>query len=92
MGCAAVTAFSAAALYRRLTAARLSQQLSVLPPAERDAALQPFSGTDQKVLDILAAHTAIALKNADLYEKATVDVLTRVSVRRLFFQKLEAQL
>ena len=50
---------------------------------------QPFSGTDQKVLDILAAHTAIALKNADLYEKATVDVLTRVSVRRLFFQKLE---
>ncbi len=47
-----------------------------------------FSGTDQKVLDILAAHCAIALKNAELYEKATVDVLTKVFVRRYFFQKL----
>ncbi|MBI3725638.1 diguanylate cyclase [bacterium] len=48
-----------------------------------------FSGTDQKVLDILASHTAIALNNAELYERATVDVLTRVFVRRYFFQKLE---
>jgi diguanylate cyclase (GGDEF)-like protein len=48
-----------------------------------------FSGTDQKVLDILAAHCAIALKNAELYERATVDVLTKVFVRRYFFQKLE---
>ena len=51
-----------------------------------------FSGTDQKVLDILAAHAAIALKNAELYEKATVDVLTRVFVRRYFFQKLVDEL
>jgi diguanylate cyclase (GGDEF)-like protein len=62
--------------------------LGALSVADKNSG-QPFSGTDQKVLDILAAHTAIALKNADLYEKATVDVLTRVSVRRLFFQKLE---
>ncbi|MEZ0230587.1 MAG: diguanylate cyclase [Planctomycetota bacterium] len=51
-----------------------------------------FSGTDQKVLDILAAHCAIALKNAELYEKATVDVLTKVFVRRYFFQKLVDEL
>ncbi len=52
----------------------------------------PFSGTDQKVLDILAAHAAIALKNAELYERATVDVLTRVFVRRYFFLKLADEL
>jgi diguanylate cyclase (GGDEF)-like protein len=50
-----------------------------------------FSGNDQELLSILASQTGIALSNADLYEKATVDVLTRVYVRRYFFQKLEEE-
>jgi diguanylate cyclase (GGDEF)-like protein len=48
-----------------------------------------FSGNDQKILDILAGQLAIALKNAELYEKATVDGLTRVYLRRYFEQQLK---
>lgn len=51
-----------------------------------------FSGNDQKILDILAGQLAIALKNADLYEKATVDSLTRVYLRRFFEQQLGEKL
>ncbi|MCA8924391.1 MAG: diguanylate cyclase [Planctomycetes bacterium] len=51
-----------------------------------------FSGNDQKILDILAGQLAIALKNAELYEKATVDGLTRVYLRRFFEQRLDEQL
>ena len=47
-----------------------------------------FSGNDQKILDILAGQLAIALKNAELYEKATVDGLTKVYLRRYFEQQL----
>ena len=51
-----------------------------------------FSGNDQKILDILAGQLAIALKNAELYEKATVDSLTKVYLRRYFEQTLEDRL
>ena len=51
-----------------------------------------FSGNDQKILDILAGQLAIALKNAELYEKATVDSLTKVYLRRYFEQTLEERL
>jgi diguanylate cyclase (GGDEF)-like protein len=48
-----------------------------------------FSGNDQKILDILAGQLAVTLKNAELYEKATVDALTRVYLRRYFEQQLQ---
>jgi len=51
-----------------------------------------FSGHDEKVLSILAGQVAITLKNADLYEKATVDSLTKVYVRRFFFLRLEEEM
>jgi len=51
-----------------------------------------FSGNDQKILDILAGQLATMLRNADLYEKATVDLLTRVYLRRYFEQKLDEDL
>jgi diguanylate cyclase (GGDEF)-like protein len=51
-----------------------------------------FSGNDQKILSILAGQVAITIKNADLYEKATVDSLTKVYVRRFFDLKLEEEM
>lgn len=50
---------------------------------------QPFDVDDRESLMILANQFGIALHNADLYEKATVDVLTRVYVRRYLFQRME---
>jgi diguanylate cyclase (GGDEF)-like protein len=49
----------------------------------------PFSGNDQEILQILASQTGIALANAELYEKATIDTLTKVFVRRHFMQRLD---
>jgi len=49
----------------------------------------PFSGNDQEMAQILASQTGIALANAELYEKATVDNLTKVFVRRYFMQRLD---
>ncbi|MEK7485824.1 MAG: diguanylate cyclase [Planctomycetota bacterium] len=48
-----------------------------------------FTESDLEHLQILASQTGISFKNADLYEKATVDVLTRIYVRQYFFIKLE---
>jgi len=48
-----------------------------------------YSGNDREVLQILASQTGIALANAELYEKATIDPLTGLYVRRHFFQRLE---
>ncbi|RME73428.1 MAG: sensor domain-containing diguanylate cyclase, partial [Planctomycetota bacterium] len=48
-----------------------------------------FHGNDQELLQILASQAGAALTNAELYEKATVDTLTRVYVRRHFMQQLE---
>ena len=51
-----------------------------------------LTGGDAKIMEVLAGQLAIALKNADLYEKATVDGLTKVYLRRYFEQQLEAKL
>ena len=51
-----------------------------------------FSSTDLKVLQVLVAQIGIALTNARLYEKATVDSLTRLYVRRFFFDRLKDEL
>ncbi len=52
----------------------------------------PFSGNDQEMAMILASQTGIALANAELYEKAKVDTLTKVFVRRYFTQRLDVQI
>ncbi len=52
----------------------------------------PLSGNDLEMLQILAAQAGIALANAELYEKATIDTLTRVFVRRHFSQRLEVMI
>ncbi|RME75207.1 MAG: sensor domain-containing diguanylate cyclase, partial [Planctomycetota bacterium] len=51
-----------------------------------------FTHEDQDLLSILANQVGIALANAELYEQATVDSLTKVFVRRYFFQKLEKEI
>jgi diguanylate cyclase (GGDEF)-like protein len=51
-----------------------------------------FSGNDLKILEILAGQLDTSLNNADLYEKATVDSLTKVYLRRYFEQKLDDDL
>lgn len=50
-----------------------------------------FTRNDQELLTILGLQAGIALANASLYEKATVDTLTRLYVRRHFFQSLAEQ-
>lgn len=66
--------------------------ITVTDKSETKSMARTFSGNDQKILDILAGQLAIALKNAELYEKATVDSLTKVYLRRHFEQKLEENL
>lgn len=48
-----------------------------------------FTKEDLEFLSILASQTGIALTNAELYEKATVDSLTRLYVRQYFNGKIE---
>lgn len=48
-----------------------------------------FTKEDLEFLSILASQTGIALTNAELYEKATIDVLTRLYVRQYFDGKIE---
>lgn len=66
--------------------------ITVTDKSETKSMARTFSGNDQKILDILAGQLAIALKNAELYEKATVDGLTKVYLRRHFEQRLEENL
>ncbi len=51
-----------------------------------------FTHNDLKILQILVAQIGNALTNARLYEKATVDSLTRLYVRRYFFEHLKEEL
>lgn len=53
---------------------------------------EAFSGSDQKVLSILAGQIAITLKNADLYEKATIDAKTKVYRLEFFQMRLEEEM
>lgn len=48
-----------------------------------------FTQSDLEHLQILASQAGISLKNAELYEKATIDSLTKIYVRQYFFNKLE---
>ncbi len=48
-----------------------------------------FNERDLQLLSILASQIGIAMTNAELYERATVDSLTQTYVRRYFFQKLD---
>lgn len=50
-----------------------------------------FNNDDREILMILANQVGVSLANADLYERATVDSLTRLYVRRFFFLKLEEE-
>lgn len=51
-----------------------------------------FTKDDREILLILANQLGVSLANADLYERATVDGLTRLYVRRFFFLKLEEEI
>ncbi|MBI4231044.1 MAG: diguanylate cyclase [Planctomycetes bacterium] len=48
-----------------------------------------FSEEDRRFLDLLAAHAATMLANASLFERATVETLTRLDTRSYFFVKAE---
>lgn len=52
----------------------------------------PFTRQDKNLLSFIANQVGIALANAALYEKATVDFLTKVYVRGHFFEKLQESL
>ncbi|MBI2923327.1 MAG: diguanylate cyclase [Planctomycetes bacterium] len=52
----------------------------------------PFNERDVELLAVLARAVGVALQNATLYERATVDSLTRLFVRQHFFYKLEEAL
>ncbi|MCE9581050.1 MAG: diguanylate cyclase [Planctomycetes bacterium] len=53
---------------------------------------RPFNERDLELLAVLARAVGVALHNARLYERATVDSLTRLVVRQHFFFKLEEHL
>ncbi|KAF0243268.1 MAG: diguanylate [Planctomycetota bacterium] len=53
---------------------------------------RPFNERDLELLAVLARAVGVALHNARLYERATVDSLTRLFVRQHFFYKLEVLL
>ncbi|MBI4577330.1 MAG: diguanylate cyclase [Planctomycetes bacterium] len=50
-----------------------------------------FTEEDQEILSVFAVQVGIALANAELYEQATIDGLTRVYVRHFFFTRLAAE-
>jgi diguanylate cyclase (GGDEF)-like protein len=49
----------------------------------------PFTPLDQELLSIFAAQAGVALHNARLYERATVDTLTRLYNRQYFAFRIE---
>jgi len=53
---------------------------------------RPFNEHDLELLAVLARAVGVALNNAELYERATVDSLTRLYVRQHFFYALEEAL
>lgn len=52
----------------------------------------PFNERDVELLAVLARAVGVALQNAALYERATVDSLTKLYVRQHFFYKLEEEI
>ncbi len=61
--------------------------LSVTDKASRG----PFGPIDQELLSIFAAEVGTALENARLYERATVDTLTRLHTRQYFDFRIEEE-
>ncbi|NUN48764.1 MAG: diguanylate cyclase [Candidatus Brocadiae bacterium] len=53
---------------------------------------RPFNERDLELLQVLARAVGVALHNARLYERATVDALTRLFVRQHFFYLLEERI
>ncbi|MCZ6601526.1 MAG: sensor domain-containing diguanylate cyclase, partial [Planctomycetota bacterium] len=51
-----------------------------------------FSDDDREILLILANQVGVSLANADLYERATVDSLTRLYVRRFLLLKVDEEI
>jgi diguanylate cyclase (GGDEF)-like protein len=51
-----------------------------------------FDPNDEELLVIFASQVGIAIQNARLFEKATVDTLTRLFTRQFFFARLEEEL
>lgn len=51
----------------------------------------PFTTRDQELVSIFASQVGIALNNARLFERATVDGLTRVFTRQYFNVRLEEE-
>ncbi|MHC4606229.1 MAG: diguanylate cyclase [Planctomycetota bacterium] len=51
-----------------------------------------FDKDDQELLSVLSWQVGIAINNARLYERATIDVLTRVFTRAFFFSQLEEEI
>ncbi len=50
-----------------------------------------FDAADQEFMTIFSAQVAIALQNASLFERSTVDTLTRLFTRQFFFARLEEE-
>lgn len=48
-----------------------------------------FTRDDQEFLTVFAAQVGIALQNANLFERATVDTLTKLRTRQFFFAQAE---
>jgi diguanylate cyclase (GGDEF)-like protein len=53
---------------------------------------RPFDESDETILETLAEITAVALKNAMLYDLAITDGLTRLFISRYFHQRLEEEI
>jgi diguanylate cyclase (GGDEF)-like protein len=63
------------------------QKLGVICVTDKANRAQ-FDQSDLEHLQLLASQTGISLKNAELYEKATIDTLTRLYVRQYFFSRI----
>lgn len=64
--------------------------VGVLCVTER-ASREPFGARDQELVSIFASQVGIALNNARLFERATVDGLTKVHTRQYFNVRLEEE-
>ncbi|MDA3792252.1 MAG: sensor domain-containing diguanylate cyclase [Elusimicrobia bacterium] len=53
---------------------------------------QQFIRNDERLLSILASQTAVSINNARMYEMAITDGLTKLYIRRYFFNRLEEEI
>lgn len=69
---------------------RESQAIGVLCVTDKRSR-RIFDANDQEFMTIFAAQVGITLQNAILFEKSTVDTLTRLFTRQFFFARLEEE-